>query len=525
MNKKDFFILFIISLIGLFFHFYRLNQSPPCLNADEVAFAYNSYSILKTGKDEFGNFLPVRLISFGDYKMPLLSYFNLPFIALFGLNKNSVKMINALIIFLYTFLIYFFVKKLFQKKKIAFLSSFLFVCSWGVQSFSRQLHEALLTSFLITAAAYFFLLAIEKKNWINELFFVGFLFLALFSYHSSRVYAVFFLFYQLILLFKKRIKVRFFVLTLIAISIFVLTDFIYRPKRVINLLFFNHPGFVEKINDLRKENQSRIIFNKATVATKEIINKYLSYLSPQFLAAEGDKNLRFGNPYLSPLTPVEYIFLLFGFYFLFKNKEKWRNFLSSLFFIAPLSGVFTWTDISLSRTFFILVPSIVLSSYGFIYFLKSFSGITRFFILVFASGSYLFFITFNWYYYLFAYPKNPLNQQAWQCGYEKLVEYVKKNYSKFDQFYISKEGGPPYIFFLFFLNYPPEKFQPQAKLGKVDIYGFQQVEKFDKFTFELSLAKGKKNVLVIGRPWEIPQENAKKILFENNEVFWINEIK
>lgn len=524
MSKKTFFLLLIVTAIGLFLHFYRLNQSPPCLNADEIAFAYNSYSIFKTGKDEFGNFLPLRLTSFGDYKMPLLSYLNLPFVAIFGLKQNTIKLINGLIILLYPFILYLFVEQLFKNKKIALLSSFLFVCSWGIQSFSRQLHEALLTSLLIVTSAYFLLLSVEKKRFLHEILFALFLLLSLFSYHSSRIFAAFFLLYQIILFFEKKIKLRPIILTVIVIFLFAVTDLIYKPKRVTNLLLFNHPGFYQKINELRKTNHSKLVYNKVTVAVKELTNRYLEYFAPQFLAINGDKNLRFGNPYLSPITPIEYVFIFIGVYYLFKNKEKWRSFILGMLLISPLSGTLTWTEASLSRTFFILIAAIILASYGFVQLSKNFVGFIRLIYISAIAIIYLFFIVFNWYYYLFTYPKNPLNQQAWQCGYQQLVEYVKKNYPKTERFYISQQGGPPYIFLLYFLNYPPEKFQPQAKLGKVDIYGFQQVEVFDKFVFSLDYPKDKKNIIIIGRPWEI-EETKNKIYFDNNEVFWIKEIK
>ena len=49
-------ILLMIMAVSAFLHFYKADQVPACLNADEAAFGYNAYSILKTGKDEFGKF-------------------------------------------------------------------------------------------------------------------------------------------------------------------------------------------------------------------------------------------------------------------------------------------------------------------------------------------------------------------------------------------------------------------------------------------------------------------------------------
>ena len=116
-----------------------------------------------------------------------------------------------------------------------------------------------------------------------------------------------------------------------------------------------------------------------------------------------------------------------------------------------------------------------------------------------------------------------------QCGYKELVQYVKTNYDKFDNFYITKENGMPYIFFLFYLNYPPQMYQKQATLSSPDIYGYGQVEKFDKFIFSLPDDRNKKKVVFIGYPHEFKELNTedilkiKKIKSLNNDIFWIQE--
>ena len=47
-------VLILIVLLSVFFRFYKLAENPPSLNWDEVSHGYNAYSILKTGKDEWG---------------------------------------------------------------------------------------------------------------------------------------------------------------------------------------------------------------------------------------------------------------------------------------------------------------------------------------------------------------------------------------------------------------------------------------------------------------------------------------
>jgi len=61
MTKK---ILFIIIVAGFLIRFININNYPPLL-WDEASLGYNAYSILKTGRDEYGKFLPLIFKSFG----------------------------------------------------------------------------------------------------------------------------------------------------------------------------------------------------------------------------------------------------------------------------------------------------------------------------------------------------------------------------------------------------------------------------------------------------------------------------
>lgn len=526
MDKKTFFILLFITFLGFFLHFYKINQSPPCINADEAAFSYNSYSILKTGKDEFGQFLPVRFKSFSDYKMPLLVYLNVPFIYLFGLNLWSIKLINAFILLFFPWLIYSLTSYLFKNKKISILSTFLFVVCWAVQSITRQLHEAFLTSFLITLSSYFFLLAKDKKKIKYQFFFFISLLLSLFSYQSSRVFGLMFLILAIFYHLKKQVSKKFVLGIILILVLFFITDLIYKPNRVINLFFLNNPGLSLKINELRGEGGSKIIYNKLTVGLKERIFEYLKYFSPQFLVINGDENYRFGFPqFLSIITPVEYFFFFIGLYYLFKNKEKNRYYLLIIMMISPITGSLTWANPSLPRTFFIIIPLLIITAYGFLNFINNFKRKNYFLILSINVIIFLFFQFYNWDFYLNHYPKKAITTHAWQCGYKELTDYIKNNYQKFDKFYITKENGPPYIFLLFFLKYSPEEYQKQANSGPIDEYGFSQSEKFDKFIFNLDYNPQEKNIAIIGRPHDFYEEkNLKKIIFQNEPVFYIKEI-
>lgn len=70
----------------------RLDKMPPALNQDEACDGYDAYSILITGRDHHGNFMPIVMQAFNDYRMPLLQYSLVPLVAAFGLKTTTVRL-------------------------------------------------------------------------------------------------------------------------------------------------------------------------------------------------------------------------------------------------------------------------------------------------------------------------------------------------------------------------------------------------------------------------------------------------
>lgn len=76
---------------------WKLGSLPVAPYWEEAALGYDAYSILKTGRDHHGHFLPiVAFESFGDWKPSLYFYATVPSIAAFGLNTWAVRMPSAL---------------------------------------------------------------------------------------------------------------------------------------------------------------------------------------------------------------------------------------------------------------------------------------------------------------------------------------------------------------------------------------------------------------------------------------------
>src|SRR5690348_9476830 len=112
--KKIFF--FLIVAFAFILRIYNVASVPPALSWDEVSIGYNAYSILKTGRDEHGKFLPLdAFVAYGDYKPPLSIYTAVPFVGLFGLNDFAVRLPAVFFGTLTVVLAFFLVRQLFQK--------------------------------------------------------------------------------------------------------------------------------------------------------------------------------------------------------------------------------------------------------------------------------------------------------------------------------------------------------------------------------------------------------------------------
>lgn len=531
MSKKILFILLCISFLSFILSVVQFRiPSPPCLNADEASFGYNAYSLLKTGRDEYGSFLPLRLKSFGDYKMPLYSYFSVPFVALFGLTEWGVRSPNAFLSFFFPVAVFFLTREISKNKSVSVLAALLSALSLGLHSIARQAHEAYLAAFLTTLSLLFLIRLMQKKNMVNAFLLGLSVLLMLFSYHPGRLYAFLFFGAALIYSFQtKNIKKHASVfLVLLSITLlFGITDLIFKPERIKSLLFFSNPGIQLKVQELHTEGGIKYLYHPLFIGLRDIVFEHLSYFSPQFLVQNGDGNDRFGYKGMGLITPIEYLFLFVGLYFLFKQKEKWRYILVFLLFFSPLSASLSWATSSLTRTLFSLVLVSIISSYGMVLFFQPYikRGIQHLFVPLASAGIFIFFLSLTWDFYLFHYPKRLITIHAWQCGYREVFSEIKQHYASLNRIYMTKDVGMPYIFALFYLQYQPELYQKQALLTPPDEYGFGQVESFDKFIFSYKDPyQVPKNSMIVGsidNVRSLPNNSYKIIAPQGEPMFAI----
>ena len=92
MKRNSLIIFLLIILLAAGLRIYKLDSIPPGLFGDEVDVGYQAYSLLNTGKDLTGRFLPFYLKSLSEFRTPLYIYSAVPFIGVFGLNEWGVRL-------------------------------------------------------------------------------------------------------------------------------------------------------------------------------------------------------------------------------------------------------------------------------------------------------------------------------------------------------------------------------------------------------------------------------------------------
>ena len=154
-NKLKNCLIILILVVALFFRLIDLNNSHSGLHADEASFLLNAKAILSTGMDEDGRFLPLTLHSFIDPKPALYSYFQIPFVALFGTSLLAARLPAALFGVASMLVGYLMLKKMGQERLAIVVALLLSISTWHIVV-SRATQEVILSFFFFVLSLYFF---------------------------------------------------------------------------------------------------------------------------------------------------------------------------------------------------------------------------------------------------------------------------------------------------------------------------------------------------------------------------------
>jgi 4-amino-4-deoxy-L-arabinose transferase-like glycosyltransferase len=492
---KNILLIFILA-VAAFFRLYGLGDNPPSLNWDEISHGYNAYSILKTGRDEWGSFLPLIFRAYGDYKLPLYIYLTVPGIAAFGLNAFSVRLISALSGVGLVLITYLIAQKITSSKKFSLFAALLTAVSPWSLFVSRVALEANLAAFLFAAGGYFFLSWIQKSSFKNLILAITAWGLSLYAYNSARVVVPLFLLALLLLAAKKGLIAKFYKNYLTAglvILIFALpligqlSD--QSGKARFDQMTLIDQGTVNRIIEYRQNSKlpsffTRLIYNRPSFFAFYSVKNYLSNFSPKYLFFRGGEHYQFSQPDHELLFLVTAPFLLIGIIKVLLKGRLEERIVLFWFLAAAIPSAITRDAPHNLRTLLVLPAPIILTVIGLQCLNKKieqrslFKGNFLIWVLVFSV-----LVSFGRWWKDYSQIYRKAYSWAWQYGYQEAVLFVKDNYSKYDKIYFTKRYGEPHEFVLVYFPWDPSSFQNDN--NKVWDYhaGWYWVDGFDKFVF------------------------------------------
>lgn len=534
MDFKKWLILAVILLIAFSARLYKVTEIPPSLNWDEVSIGYNAYSILKTGKDEWNQFLPLHFKSYGEYKLPVQIYGSIPGIAIFGLNELGVRITPVLYGTATVLVVFFLTLALFEASAIALIAAFLMAISpWHIH-LTRASFESSFALFWFCLGLLFFIKSFKNRKYF--LFSMIPFAISIYTYNTARVFTPLFIATNLLIYFKdfaKYKKIVFAGLILFAIMLTPLIPFILSGEgsaRYKLVSITDDPGLVLRINEGRGNSNlptpfPRLVHNKVTYVTAAVLDHYFAHFTPQFLFVSGAPHRQHHVQGMGELYYFQAPFLILGLILLFRKKEKFRWVLISWVMLAYIPVAVTNDSIPHALRTLIAVPFYqIVSAYGGYYFFKFLLRKSKilFFVVLLVTVIFTSVNLFNYfkqYYTVYPYEYS----RDWQYGYKQVVDYIKLHENEYDKIVFSRHFGEPHMFLMFFKSYDPSLFQNAKNLNRFETFDWIRVLEFDKYYFPdlgdegtrfedvKEQFKGQK-LLFIGKSGDFPE--TSKVLYK-----------
>lgn len=519
MRTKILTSLFVIFVLGLAIRLFSLGSNPPSLYWDEASLGYNAFSISQTLRDEHQEFLPLaRFTAFGDYKAPGYIYLDAVAIKLLGLSDFSVRLPSALSGSLLILVTFFLAQELCylspdgsiwrrRKKLLSLIAAFIVsVSPWSIQ-LSRAAFEANVATLFSSLGFTLLLFGIRKKSFIAIPIAVLSLVYSMYSFNTHRYVVPILSLALLIILSGKIIKSKKIIFSLLLsglISLILLVPLIQHVRLREGTLRFFEVTWMNDLEPVTKANQyildegnglsAKILNNRRISFFRNFALHLSDHFNWKFLFLTGDVNPRLSSQDTGIFYFFEAIFLLWGLYLMVKYPGKNTLLIIAWVLIGLIPAALARETPHALRTYNLVpIPQIILALglVGIIDRLRSRHTI------VMASLALLYAVTVLWHlnYYFNHYPSD--YSREWQSGYKELVSYISSRAKDFDVIKVSDFYGRPYIYFLLYNKYSPEKYWQTRNVDR-DWYGFWTVKGFDKYVFgDISSETGKKGLYVV----------------------------
>ncbi len=461
-------VLLLIIILAAVLRFLYLGTVPTGITHDEMGYIYNAYSIAKTGRNVFGELLPVfTWMTRGGFPfMPVPIYSMVPLFWVLPLTPTVARLLPAILGTFDVVLLFFIIQLLFKNRALALLSAFFLAISPWHLHFARSAYDANYALFYFLLAIVSFLFAL-RKNWMPWIAILAFI-AGIFSYRgmSILVFPVALALYwyaRSTRSINPRQSVAYWAGITVCFILLILPIVRYpQAYTAEGMQLFQNPKMQEDLDTTIRQAQGplsirRFFANKPTYIINKFRENYLKIYSPEFLFLYTEPSAIYSIWSRGRIYFIDVFFIMLGIVFLHKlnKKSSWvwysliligglpggiggqpyssRSFLlSSIFPVLSAAGVLQL--VTLSRKKILRVAAIILVSILYIY----------------ALGSYLYD-----YYYRYAYQ----GAEGWAKSIKEISVLAKKKQSAYDLIFLGRTSFADTVEYAFWNNLNPQKVQ------------------------------------------------------------------
>ncbi len=483
MGKKSLFLLSVIIILGAALRLYQLGEVPHGVTHDELGYIYNAYAIAKTGRNIFGQSLPLfSFLSGGGFAfMPVPTYLVAALFTFLPLSAFTGRLLNTILGTGSIILVFLLVRKLFRNDTMALFSAFALALSpWHV-FFSRTAYDPLVASFFYLSAVTAWVTAGSFSRRLGATAIL--LGLGLFSYRGATPMM---LGLPILMLWWgigiQKITRRQAMVTVMAMAVpivlFLGAVSAYKNRGFVAEAMPDTKKIQWEMELMMRESQGphglkRVFLNRPTLLASQWVRNYLEGYAPGHLFLYGESSQIYSMWMRGKLYLVDIVLLMLGFMYLLRLKSLAPSALVlGLVAISGFPGMVGAAPYA-SRNFFMTVPAAIVSGCG-LYVLTNIKKWRRTFVIVLIVV-----YTFSVSHFLFDYFFRYAYQRAepWAKSLKDIAKILEENEKKNRRTLVASWAFGDMLQYAFYAGIAPDTIQaswstqtseptPQYALGR-----------------------------------------------------------
>jgi hypothetical protein len=474
--SKFIFAVLLCMFIGAVARFAFLGSIPPGLNRDEAALGYNAFSILQTGKDEWGVSFPIVYKSFGDYKLAGYVVALLPSVAILGLTEFAVRLPSVLAGVVQIGSVAYFVFLFSRSKRTAVTAAVIQALAPWALHYSKVAFEANLALALFVSGI---CLVLSGVPFLNKKSMCGvvLIFLSLLTYNAPLIILPFVL--LLLLTWKPRPIIPVLLISVTAVIAFFLVYPATKGKQGITV--FSDQGVTQDLTSGRSAAGSniwkRFIYARPVYYFGVVAKNYLSSFNPAFLVQHGGQNPWHQAPNTGHVVwsmfALAGLGLIVGWRYM---QPEQRGFFYGLFFVSPIPSAVTIDAPHATRMLLFLFMIGIFSAYGFFWILQKGK------VFAYLVGAiFIVEILFYLHAYFVLFPNHP--QAEWLGGMGSAITEAEAARKPNEVISIMGDERYAYIYPLFYARIYPEEYRKTVVYYPNDNLGLPRIKQFGHYRF------------------------------------------